>query len=309
MATAVKPTKILLLGAGGQVGQALQASGPASYRLVTPGRVDLDLTVSEAIEPYILSTQADLVINCAAYNFVDKAEQERERCRLINATAVARMAAACERLAIPLVHFSTDYVFKGKPAGSGLYTEDEQPCPVNHYGHTKLAGERAALEQSRNLVLRVSWVFSEFGANMGSRMLAAASAGQPLRMANDQWGSPTYAGHIAETVWAMVPLLLRGEPGGLYHLSGLRGSEPAASRWDLAAGLVEAAIAAAMLPEDYRVDATTQAQWRALFGAPAADRPDFSALANDKLAERLGRALPHWQQGLAPSVAGLLAQS
>ncbi|AFU99871.1 dTDP-4-dehydrorhamnose reductase [Simiduia agarivorans] len=301
--------KLLILGAGGQVGQALQASSPGLYTLITPTRADLDLTASAAIEPFIIATKPALVINCAAYNFVDKAEQERERCRLINATAVARMAAACERLAIPLVHFSTDYVFEGKAAGSALYTEDEPPCPVNHYGQTKLAGERAALAQSRNLVLRVSWVFSEFGANMGSRMLAAACAGQPLRMASDQWGSPTYAGHIAETVWALVPALLRGEPGGLYHLSGLSAVMPAASRWDLAAGLVEAAIAAAMLPADYRVDATTQAQWQALFGVPAASRPDFSAMANDKLAARLGRALPHWQQGLAPCVTGLLAQS
>lgn len=305
----MKPKKILMFGAAGQVGQALQAVCPATFTVEIVTRTELDLTASDAIVPFVLAAKPDLVINCAAYNFVDKAEQERGLCTLINATAVAQMAAACDRLTIPLIHFSTDYVFEGKAPGSSLYAEDELPAPVNHYGATKLAGERAALQQSRNLVLRVSWVFSEYGANMGSRILATAAASQPLRTADDQWGSPTYAGHIAAVVWDLVPALLRGETGGLYHLSGLSAGMPAASRWDLASGLVAAAVDAGLVSVDYVVQSTSQAEWQAHFGAPAAVRPDFSAMANDRLAARLGRPIPDWREGLVACVAGMQAQS
>ncbi|MBB3170013.1 dTDP-4-dehydrorhamnose reductase [Simiduia aestuariiviva] len=294
---------ILLLGATGQVGQALLASRSTAYALVMPSRTQVNVETPGALANAVAAHNPHLVINCVAYNQVDGAEQNPELAARINAAAVAELAQACGERDIPLIHFSTDYVFAGKnPRGQPpLYTEIEPPLPVNHYGKTKLAGERAALQYPRNLVLRVSWVFSEFAQNMGRRIIQQAATGQPLAMACDQYGSPTYAGHIAQTVWALVPALMQGEEGGLYHLSGTA----AASRYELAEALLAAAQVAGLVGSDCALTSVTQQDFMARSVSPIAERPQWSALGTEKLAQRLGRPLPHWRAGVELTVAGL----
>lgn len=295
--------KIVILGATGQVGQALLSQLPSAYRALTPTHRDVDFLVAGAVSAYLKRSAANLVINCVAYNQVDKAESETAIASRINALAVAEMADACESLHIPLVHFSTDYVFPGKPARhtERPYIETETPGPVNFYGQSKYLGEQAALRAPANLVLRVSWVFSEFARNMGQQIATQALQGKRLQVATDQFGSPTYAGHIAEVVWALVPELLAGAEGGLYHLSG----NEAVSRFQLAQAIVDELIAQGRLGAQYALAATTQAQWMQSTQSPIAQRPNFSALGCARLAQRLGRPVSSWRAGLTALVAGI----
>lgn len=296
-------TTVMLLGATGQVGQALQACPHPDYPLATPGRAAVDFERPGQLARAVAAQRPALVINCVAYNQVDGAEQSPALATRINHTGVVELAEACARLAIPLVHFSTDYVFAGKDpsAAPRLYTENDVTGPVNHYGHTKLLGEQAALCSARNLVLRVSWVFSEHGQNMGQRLLTQAMAGQPLRMAQDQYGSPTYAGHIAATLWALIPELLAGAPGGLYHLSGTE----AVSRYDLARALLDAAVAEGLICAMPSLVGVSQQAFIAHSSVPVAPRPQWSALGTGALAARLGRPVPSWREGLQATVTGL----
>ncbi|MDN3637778.1 dTDP-4-dehydrorhamnose reductase [Simiduia curdlanivorans] len=295
--------QIVILGATGQVGQALLSQLPSAYRVLTPSHSEVDFLVPGAISAYLDQSAANLVINCVAYNQVDKAESETALAQRINALAVEEIVNTCARLHIPLVHFSTDYVFPGKPALSTEqpYLEAEAPGPVNFYGQSKYLGEQAALSVPANLVLRVSWVFSEFARNMGQQIANQALQGKILQVATDQFGSPTYAGHIAEVVWALVPELLAGAEGGLYHLSG----NEAVSRFQLAQAIVDELILQARVGSAYALVATTQAQWIASTTSPIAQRPNFSALGCAHLAERLGRPLKSWRVGLAALVAGI----
>lgn len=294
---------VMLLGATGQVGQALVARQPADYQLLTPTRAAVDFERPGQLAQMVAAHKPALVINCVAYNQVDGAEQSPALATRINHTGVAELAEACARLAIPLVHFSTDYVFAGKDpsAAPRLYTEQDPTGPVNHYGHTKLQGELAALGCARNLVLRVSWVFSEYGQNMGQRLLTQALANQPLRMAHDQYGSPTYAGHIAASLWALIPELLAGAPGGLYHLSGTE----AVSRYDLARALLDEALAEGVIRTQPALTGVSQQAFIAHSTAPIATRPQWSALGTGALAARLGQPVPSWRDGLKATVVGL----
>ncbi|BFM13563.1 dTDP-4-dehydrorhamnose reductase [Simiduia litorea] len=295
--------KIVILGATGQVGQALLSQLPSDYCALTPSHYEVDFLVPGAISAYIADSAANLVINCVAYNQVDKAELEQDIANRINALAVEEIVAACEQLSIPLLHFSTDYVFPGKSAhiSEQLYVEADTPGPINVYGQSKYRGEQAALSVAANLVLRVSWVFSEFARNMGKHIATQAMHGEPLCIATDQFGSPTYAGHIAEAVWALVPELLAGADGGLYHLSG----NAAVSRFQLAQAIVDELLVQGRVDAHYKLSATTQAQWMQSANVTIAQRPHFSALACSRLAGRLGRPVTSWRMGLAALVAGI----
>lgn len=299
--------KILILGATGQVGQALVRRCVAEFQLDLPSHQALDFLTEGALRSYIADSKPNLVINCVAYNQVDKAEIEKAKANRINGLAVEELTEACAKENIPLIHFSTDYVFPGKAASvaQARYCESDATGPVNYYGHTKLKGELAARRFPANLVLRVSWVFSEYAKNMGRFIATQAQQGQPQRVATDQFGSPTYASHIASIVWQLVPELLAGEAGGLFHLSG----DEAVSRYQLAQAVVDELKAQGKAANHYAVEPTTQAQWiesaaRASAIKPA-NRPAFSALDSAKLAKRLGKPVPSWRQGITALIAAI----
>jgi dTDP-4-dehydrorhamnose reductase len=196
--------KILLTGVTGQVGHhlkpALEARG---WEVIAPTRDILDLADPDSIVRTMREVKPQLIINPAAYTAVDKAESEPELAMAINGIAPGIFAEQAKQLGIPLIHYSTDYVFDGTKRGPNgelvPYTEDDTPNPINVYGKTKLAGEQAIQASGcQHLILRTSWVYSMHGKNFLRTMLRLAKERDELRIVDDQWGTPTWAGWIAQ---------------------------------------------------------------------------------------------------------------
>ncbi len=197
---------ILVVGADGQLGQAIREKAKSHKHLVLyyVDRDKLDITQPKALESYLSAYLPDkkleFVINCAAYTAVDKAEEEREKAYAINHIGVKHLAHSCKALDLLLLHVSTDYVFSGK--GTQPYKEDDKAEPINVYGESKLAGEQALREimGEKGLVLRTAWLYSEYGQNFALKILSLAKEREELGIVADQIGSPTYALHLAETI-------------------------------------------------------------------------------------------------------------
>lgn len=211
-----KPFVVLVTGAGGQLGQELvRLPGQPDVRLVGRDRRGLDVTDRTACLQAAASVRPDAVIHTAAYTAVDRAESEPDTVQQINVVGTHYMADAAEAIGAKFVYISTDYVFSGE--GDRPYREDDPTGPRSMYGRTKLAGERAALAAcSRAFVVRTSWLYGVYGDNFVKAMLKRARAGQPLRVVDDQVGSPTYAYDLADR----LVRLARTERYGVYHAAG-----------------------------------------------------------------------------------------
>ncbi len=198
--------EILVIGADGQLGQAIREVAKAfdDLELYYVDREDLDITKAKALESYISANlqnaQLELVINCAAYTAVDKAEEERAKAYAINHLGVEHLAHSCKALNLLLLHVSTDYVFSGR--GSQPYKEEDKAEPINIYGKSKLAGEQALREimGEKGLVLRTAWLYSEYAQNFALKILSLAKEREELGIVADQIGSPTYAPHLAKAI-------------------------------------------------------------------------------------------------------------
>jgi dTDP-4-dehydrorhamnose reductase len=213
-------TTLLLLGAGGQVGQEIIARASA-FRIdvVARSRAQTDITQAEAVSAAIDDSRPDAVLNAGAYVKVDKAESESEEAHRVNGLGPAILAKACAAADVPLIHFSTDYVFDGKKGSS--YIENDRPEPLNVYGASKLAGEEAIRTGHRkHLILRTSWVYGRYGTNFLKTMLRRATESDELQVVSDQRGSPTSTRDIADTVLELMPRVMNGVPWGTYHFSG-----------------------------------------------------------------------------------------
>jgi len=271
--------RILLTGANGQVGWELRRTLAVLGELEAHGRAELDLRDAGRIREAVRASNADAIVNAAAYTAVDKAESEREAAFAVNATAPGVLAEEAKRSGALLVHYSTDYVFDGaKPAP---YVEEDEPNPINAYGASKLAGERAiAASGCRYLILRTSWVYGPRGANFYLTMLRLARERPELRVVDDQVGAPTSSLAIARA----TAQLLRPGAHGLYHLSAAgRTSWCGFARAILArAGIATPVVA--IRTEDYP--------------APAR-RPRNSRLDCSRLRADFGVALAPWEEGLA----------
>lgn len=214
--------KILLLGSSGQLGQAfIHQSEWRRFNTLSLSREQLDITQFDQVGALFADYQPDVVINCAAYTAVDKAEQERAQCFAVNTDAVLNLAQHCQRLNSLLIHFSTDYVFDG--SRQHAYTEQDTPAPINAYGLSKWRSEQAIQAHcTKYIILRISWLFSEFGHNFYRTMLRLAEREQAIKVVADQLGCPTYAGDVAAAVLQLLRLYqLQGQIAyGLYHLAG-----------------------------------------------------------------------------------------
>ncbi|MDA7089056.1 dTDP-4-dehydrorhamnose reductase [Pseudomonas sp. SA3-5] len=212
--------KILLLGQHGQVSRELQLSLRGQGELIVPGRDKFDLADPAQIRQQVRQLCPDLIVNAAAYTAVDQAESEPELAFAINATAPGVLAEEAASLGVPLIHYSSDYVFDGrKPAP---YAEDDAPNPLNVYGRSKLAGEQAIeAVGAAHLILRTSWVYSLHGSNFLLTMQRLLQERASLSVVADQVGAPTWAGSIASATSQLVERWRhgRGGPWGLYHLS------------------------------------------------------------------------------------------
>jgi dTDP-4-dehydrorhamnose reductase len=213
--------KLLVLGAGGQVGLELRRlAWPSGYDLDAFGRDGVDITEREAVAAAVARERPDIVINAAAYTAVDRAETEPDAAWASNCTGPANLAAACRDAAIPLIHLSTDYVFDGSKPGP--YREDDPVKPLGVYGQSKEAGDCAVREAlARHVILRTAWVYSAHGHNFVKTMLRLAAERPVLRVVADQIGSPTGAADIAAAIGAIVQQLDAGNSHwGTYHFAG-----------------------------------------------------------------------------------------
>ena len=271
-------------GAGGQLATAF--AGVLEGDVFLSREEALDIRDADAVRTAVHTYGPDVLLHCAAYTDVDGAEADPATAEAVNVLGTRNVVQAVRGTHTAVVYFSTDYVFDG--AKGSPYVETDEPAPLNVYGRTKLEGEREVLSWVRGTVVRTAWLFSETGRNFVKTILAAAQgragSDEPLRVVDDQVGSPTCAAHLA----AAVEEGLRGGLGpGLYHLAG----SGYCSWCELAREVVQVAGL------DVAVEPITTAQ----AGRPAR-RPTFSALASERPVPRL----PHWAEGVAETVDRLV---
>ncbi|MGE0126904.1 MAG: dTDP-4-dehydrorhamnose reductase [Blastocatellales bacterium] len=266
--------KVLIAGAGGQLGHALQMI-LTSHEIIALTRSQLDITRFDDVREAVSAHQPDIVINAAAYTNVDQAEADEPGAYKLNAIGPRNLAAASGERGIPLVHVSTDYVFDG--LGNRPYHEFDQTNPLSIYGKSKLAGEQTvAAHNPRHYIARTSWLYHTEGANFPKAMLAQANRDE-VRVVSDQSGSPTYAPHLAS---AIANLIGTGAYG-TYHLAGRGG----ASRFEMTRELYQLfGIKTVVHP------AATSEMPR------PAPRPRYSVLTTIQEPEIL---LPTWEEGMA----------
>lgn len=276
--------RVLVTGARGQLGAELcRQWGSEAIGL---GRAELDLSRLDGIDAVIAKYAPELVVNCAAYTQVDRAEGEAELCWRINALAVERLAQACRRNGCRFVQISTDYVFGRDITHSTPYREDDPVGPVGTYGRSKAAGEIAALAAPAALVIRTCGLYARTptgpikGKNFVETMLCLAAERPKLRVVRDQHCSPSYVPHVA----AAIVALSAAAASGTYHVVNK--------------GVTSWSQFATALFEIAGVSTAIEPILAAEYGAPA-PRPAYSALSIEKTCRVLGRELPSWREGLA----------
>lgn len=214
--------KILVTGAKGQVGSAICRLGAqTSFNIVGLDSRELDVGDEAMVKAVMSQIKPDALVNAAAYTAVDRAEQEREKAFRVNADGPTYLARAAASADIPLLHFSTDYVFDGSK--NGAYVETDPVAPMGIYGLSKLAGERAVqATHAQHLVIRTSWVFGFEGHNFPKTMLRLAAERPEIRVVADQWGCPTFADDIARAVFHILGRYQANKSvaWGLYHYAG-----------------------------------------------------------------------------------------
>ena len=293
--------KILLIGGNGQVGTELRrALAPLGEVVVTTrsgGTLDAqntlacDLSVPGAARNVIDGVQPDVVVNATAYTAVDKAESEAALATRINADAVAEMAEACKALKIPLVHYSTDYVFDGQ--GTAPYAVDAATAPLGVYGQSKLAGEEAIRASGvSHLILRTAWVYATHGHNFLKTMLRVGAERDTLRVVGDQIGSPTPAWLIADVT---AEILKHGiTQSGTFHLV----TTGQTSWHGFAEAIFDIASQNGLIERKPAVESITTAEY-----PTPAKRPAWSVLDTGSLQAAYGIRLPGWREALETTLA------
>ena len=285
--------KILITGQHGQVSRELQLRLQDLGELIVLGRDQLDLADADQIRQQVRAHRPGLIINAAAHTAVDLAESEPGAAFAINAIAPRILAEEAKALGIPLIHYSTDYVFDGsKPAP---YTETDTPNPLGVYGQSKLAGEHAiAAVGGQYLILRTSWVYSNHGKNFLLTMQRLLQEKPQMRIVADQIGAPTWAGSIANSTRALIERWQAGEPGewGIYHLTA--GGQ---TSWF---GFAEAI--GEHLREQGKACAELEPIPSSAYPTPA-QRPLNSRLDCSRLLQQWHVSQPHWQDALRECLA------
>ena len=290
---------ILVVGANGQVGSHLRKLLPEARSW---GRNECDLLQPDGVTTAILSLKPSLIVNCAAYTAVDKAESEPQLAWLTNAAAPAAMANAARALDIPMVHMSTDYVFDG--TARFPYRERDGRNPINTYGRTKLAGDLAVETLcDQHWILRTSWVFSEHGSNFVKTVLRLLNERSSLAVVSDQRGRPTYAGDLATLIVALIKRLQ--EPGsnvapGTYHVGG----GPALSWYEFALEIAAQATEHGLLARTPDIKPIPTEQY-----PTPAKRPRFAVLQVNSAFQGSLPVAPDWRTGLTHALRGLTAPS
>lgn len=283
---------ILVTGANGQLGQSLKqlAGNYPEFNLLFTDYEDLDITDAAALDAYFAGQQIDACINCAAYTAVDKAESDEDKAFLLNFQAVLSLAEVCARYNAQLVHISTDYVFSGKQ--NVPYSEQDDTDPESIYGASKVRGEAAALGYNPStIVIRTSWLYSEFAVNFVKRMKELMQERQELTVVFDQTGTPTYAGDLAKAILDILTFRFANpdtEIGGIYHYS----NEGVTSWYDFAVTIKELTGATTTITP------VTSDKYKT-----AAKRPAYSVLNKEKIKTTFGIQIPYWKDSLSKLLA------
>jgi dTDP-4-dehydrorhamnose reductase len=297
--------RILITGATGQLGLALGARLQGSGSLIVTDRRELDLSQPGFIAAALDLFAPDLVINAAAYTAVDKAEEEKELAQIVNTEAPGVMARWAAERRVPLIHFSTDYVFDG--SSDRPWCEDDRPAPLSAYGKSKLGGEEAIrLAGGDSLIVRTSWVYAAKGSNFLRTIARLARERAELRVVNDQIGAPTSAPLVAGAIKQMLAgdiesfRALVGKSGGLVHLAAAgetswHGFAEAILQGLRARGVPLAAQRVVPIP-------TKEFPTRAM-------RPANSRLNLERLGTIFGIDPAPWQEGLSPELDRLAAEA
>lgn len=268
--------RFLITGANGQVGRSLVERLQDKVELLALDRHQLDITDIVAVKEVMQSFRPSVVINAAAYTAVDRAETEVELCEAVNTKGAYHLALESEVIGALFLHISTDYVFDGQ--GNLPYKESDETLPQSVYGASKLAGELEVLKANpRFIILRTAWVFSEYGNNFVKTMLRLAKERHSLNVVADQFGAPTYAGDIADTLIKIAQQLLAGDTNfGIYHFSGA----PYVSWYDFSKEIFLQAELQKILPNIPLVNPISTQEYPTAAKRPANSRLDLTKIYN-----------------------------
>lgn len=280
--------KILVTGSKGQLAKALQASLADEGTVLALGHHAMNLAEPDQIRQQIGLLRPDLIVNAAAYTAVDRAQEEAELAYAVNATGPRVLAEEAARLGVPLIHYSTDYVFDGRKPQP--YSEDDLPCPLSVYGASKLAGEQAiAAVDGEHLILRTSWVYSLHGQNFLLTMQRLLQQKDSLSVVSDEIGAPTWASTIARVTAQLIRARRNGHGAfnGLYHLTATGETSWYGFARSIAAHLQQHDCLRA------EVDPIVSKNY-----PTAAERPLNSRLDCSRLQRDWNIHLPHWEAAL-----------
>jgi dTDP-4-dehydrorhamnose reductase len=286
--------KIVVTGANGQLGKELKVASQnyPAFDFIFVSREKLPINNPSLIHHFFETHQPAFCINCAAYTAVDKAETEKDLAFSVNAKAIAALASACKKFHTKFIHISTDYVFDG--TSSTPLTEENVTSPVNIYGASKLEGEKLAFQNNEDsIIIRTSWVYSEFGNNFVKTMIRLMNERKEINVVADQFGSPTYAASLAE----VILLIINDSPGwkpGIYHYSN--------------AGKISWFDFAVAIKKLIKSDCVVNPVPTEKYPTPA-KRPSFSLLDTKKIRETFHITIPGWEESLQKCLLRLHASS
>ena len=276
--------RVLVTGANGQLGSEMRKLGAVSpNEYIFTDVAELDITNREAVMTFVAENNINIIVNCAAYTNVDKAEDDEATAELINATAVRNLAEAVKAVDGTLFHVSTDYVFGAE--GNTPRTEDMPTNPLGVYGVTKLHGEQAIAEVgAKALIFRTAWLYSEFGNNFLKTMLRLTAEKESLNVVFDQVGTPTYAGDLAMTIFSIIEGDYYAGNEGVYHFS----NEGVCSWYDFAQE-----IATVMRHDKCKINPCHSSEFPS-----KVTRPPYSVLDKTKIKKTFGVDIPHWRESM-----------
>ncbi len=285
-------TRILVTGSNGQLGNALrrELADDKNIEAIYTDVEQLDLTDSYALQRFLEDHPVDVIVNCAAYTAVDKAEADNLKAAAINTAAVGNLGQAAAKYKIKVIHISTDYVFSGE--NFRPYEENDEPSPQSIYGRTKLEGEGLLSSFCKDaLIIRTAWLYSEFGSNFVKTMLRLADEKDSLNVVCDQIGTPTYAGDLAAAIHAVI-----SHPNwkpGIYHYT----NEEVASWYDFSKAIFEIA------GKDMAVNPIRTSAY-----PTPAKRPLYSVLSKGKIKRTYDLEIPYWRDSLELCINNLYSQ-
>ena len=276
--------RVLVTGANGQLGNEMRRLGAVSpNEYIFTDVAELDITNRDAVMAFVKENNVNIIVNCAAYTNVDKAEDDEATAELINATAVRNLAEATKAVDGTLFHVSTDYVFGAE--GNTPRTEDMPTNPLGVYGKTKLHGEQAIAEVgAKAIIIRTAWLYSEFGNNFLKTMLRLTAEKENLNVVFDQVGTPTYAGDLALAIFSIIEGDYYAGNEGVYHFS----NEGVCSWYDFAQE-----IATAMRHDECKIHPCHSNEFPS-----KVTRPSFSVLDKTKIKKTFGIDIPHWRESM-----------